>query len=284
MNHKKIKKIKKISSLVFLWSIIIVVLFPIVYMILLSGAESQNIASGREFDNLSNFARNYVEMQTNINFFGYFKNSVIIVGASTLISLTLATCAGYALARYKFPGSNLFGLTMLGTQLIPPTMTLIPMYLIFIAIQNYLGMQFVDSYKGMIIPYVTIFTPASIWIIRGFFATIPVELEEAARIDGCSKFQAFYKIILPLSLPGILATGISTFLAGWDELMIASVLTTTATYQTIPVGIRLFIGNMQNRYDLTMAASVVTTLPVLIIFFMLQKHFIQGMTAGAVKG
>ena len=173
---------------------------------------------------------------------------------------------------------------MLGTQLIPPTMTLIPMYLIFIAIQNYLGIQFVDSYKGMIIPYVAIFTPASIWIIRGFFATIPVELEEAARIDGCSKFQAFYKIILPLSLPGILATGISTFLAGWDELMIASVLTTTATYQTIPVGIRLFIGNMQNRYDLTMAASVVTTLPVLIIFFMLQKHFIQGMTAGAVKG
>lgn len=284
MNHKKIKKYKKTASLIFLWSIIIVVLFPIVYMVLLSGAESQNISSGREFDDLGNFARNYVEMQTNINFFGYFKNSVIVVGVATLISLTLATCAGYALARYKFPGSNLFGLTMLGTQLIPPTMTLIPMYLIFIAIQNYLGMQFVDSYKGMIIPYVAIFTPGSIWIIRGFFATIPVELEEAARIDGCSKFQAFYKIILPLSLPGILATGISTFLAGWDELMIASVLTTTAKYQTIPVGIRLFIGNMQNRYDLTMAASVVTTLPVLIIFFMLQKHFIQGMTQGAVKG
>lgn len=284
MNHKNIRKFKKTASLVFLWAIIIAVLFPIVYMVLLSGAESQNISAGREFDDLTHFGRNYVEMQTNINFFGYFKNSVIVVGISTLISLTLATCAGYALARYKFPGSNLFGLTMLGTQLIPPTMTLIPMYLIFIAIQNYLGMQFVDSYKGMIIPYVAIFTPASIWIIRGFFATIPVELEEAARIDGCSKFQAFYKIILPLSLPGILATGISTFLAGWDELMIASVLTTTATYQTIPVGIRLFIGNMQNRYDLTMAASVVTTLPVLIIFFLLQKHFIQGMTAGAVKG
>lgn len=284
MDHKKIKKYKKTASLVFLWSMIVIILFPIVYMVLLSGAESQNISAGREFDDLTHFGRNYVEMQTNINFFGYFKNSVIVVGISTLISLALATCAGYALARYKFPGSNLFGLTMLGTQLIPPTMTLIPMYLIFIAIQNYLGMQFVDSYKGMIIPYVAIFTPGSIWIIRGFFATIPVELEEAARIDGCSKFQAFYKIILPLSLPGILATGISTFLAGWDELMIASVLTTTATYQTIPVGIRLFIGNMQNRYDLTMAASVVTTLPVLIIFFLLQKHFIQGMTQGAVKG
>lgn len=125
MDHKKIKKYKKTASLVFLWSMIVIILFPIVYMVLLSGAESQNISAGREFDDLTHFGRNYVEMQTNINFFGYFKNSVIVVGISTLISLALATCAGYALARYKFPGSNLFGLTMLGTQLIPPTMTLI---------------------------------------------------------------------------------------------------------------------------------------------------------------
>lgn len=284
MNYNNKKKLKRFLVLSVFWFFVALVVFPVIYMVILSGATSRSISTGNELQHSKHFVRNFVQMQQNINFFNYFKNSVIVISISTGIALILSTFAGYALARFKFPGSNLFGLTMLGTQLIPPTLILIPMYLIFINIQQVYGFKFVDTYKGLIIPYVAMFTPMSIWVIRGFFANIPVELEEAARIDGCSRFQAFRYIVLPLAVPGILATGIFIFLTAWDELMIAGVLTTTQKVQTIPIGIRLFIGQIQNRFDLTMMAAVVASLPIVIIFFALQKYFIQGMTAGAVKG
>ncbi len=145
------------------------------------------------------------------------------------------------------------------------------------------GIALKGSYVGLILIYTAFFTPFSIWILRGFFAAIPVELEEAARIDGCSPFQVFWYIALPLALPGIIATGIYVFLNAWDELMFAWVLTGADT-MTIPVGIRLFVGNYQNRFDLMMAAATVATIPVMILFFLLQKHIVKGLTAGAVKG
>lgn len=284
MNYRTKSKIKRYTLLTAFWIFVAMIVFPVIYMVILSGATSRSISTGNELKHATHFLRNFVQMQKNINFLNYFKNSMIVIGASTLIALALSTFAGYALARFKFPGSNIFGITMLGTQLIPPTLILIPMYLIFINIQQIYGFKFVDTYKGLIIPYVAMFTPMSIWVIRGFFTNIPKELEEAARIDGCSRFQAFRFIILPLAVPGIIATGIFIFLTAWDELMIAGVLTTTAKVQTIPIGIRLFIGQIQNRFDLTMMAAVVASLPIVIIFFALQKYFIQGMTAGAVKG
>jgi len=135
----------------------------------------------------------------------------------------------------------------------------------------------------MIFIYTAFFTPFSIWILRSFFASIPYELEEAARIDGCNAFQVFYKIVLPLAVPGIIATGIYVFLTAWDELLFAWILTNEQS-MTIPIGIRLFVGNYQNRYDLMMAAASVATLPVLVLFFLLQKYIVRGLTAGAVKG
>lgn len=283
MNYIAQKKLKKFIMLSFLWAFVLIIIFPIIYMVILAGSTSQSIQLGTELENFKHFARNFREMKANINYFGFFRNSVLIVGITTLIALILSTCAGYALARFRFPGSNAFGFTMLGTQLIPPTLLLVPTYLIFIYIQQNFGFTFINTYKGLIIPYVAMFTPMSIYIIRGFFANIPKELEEAARIDGASPFQAFRMIILPLAVPGIIATGIFIFLTAWDELMMASVLTTSEAVQTIPVGIRLFVGHVQNRYDLSMMASVVATLPIAVIFFALQKYFISGMTAGAVK-
>lgn len=283
MDYKKRKKLNRNIMLCFLWFSVVIVIFPIIYMIILSGATSQSIQLGTELSHFKHFTRNFLQMQQNINFFAYFKNSVIIVGITTLVALILATCAGYSLARFKFPGANVFGFTMLGTQLIPPTLLLVPTYLIFIFIQQTFGFHFINTYKGLIIPYVAMFTPMSIYIIRGFFAGIPKELEEAARIDGATQFQAFRLIILPLAVPGIIATGIFIFLTAWDELMMASILTTSQAVQTVPVGIRLFVGHIQNRYDLSMMASVVATIPIAIIFFTLQKYFISGMTAGAVK-
>ncbi|MNN33869.1 L-arabinose transport system permease protein AraQ [compost metagenome] len=192
--------------------------------------------------------------------------------------------AGYALARFEFPGSKLFSMSIISTQLIPGIMFLFPIYLMFLWIRNAFGLPMINTYWGMILVYTAFYTPISIWIMRGFFVSIPRDLEESAAIDGCTKFQAFYRIILPISLPGIIATGIFIFLTAWDELLFAWVLTTSSDVQTIPVGIRLFVGQYNSRYDLLMAASTVVTLPVMATFFMTQKYFISGMTAGAVKG
>jgi multiple sugar transport system permease protein len=227
--------------------------------------------------------RNYVDMWYNIDFGLYLRNSFLICGASMLIAMIFATMAAYAFSRFKFPGSDIFGNLILATQMIPAIMYLIPIFIMFVKFNDVTGIPIKGTFPGIILIYSAFFIPFSIWILRGFFAAIPKELEEAGRIDGCTQFQVFWYIVLPLAIPGIIATGVYVFLTAWDELMFAWVLCNADT-MTIPVGIRLFVGNYQNRFDLMMAAATVATIPVMILFFMLQKYIIKGLTAGAVKG
>jgi len=227
--------------------------------------------------------RNYVDMWYNIDFGLYLRNSLLICGISMIIAMIFATMAAYAFSRFRFPGSDLFGNLILATQMIPAIMYLIPLYIMFVKFNELTGIPLKGTFPGIILIYSAFFIPFSIWILRGFFAAIPKELEEAARIDGCSQIQVFWHIVLPLAVPGIIATGVYVFLTAWDELMFAWVLCNADT-MTIPVGIRLFVGNYQNRFDLMMAAATVATIPVMVLFFMLQKYIIKGLTAGAVKG
>ncbi|MFH1826428.1 MAG: carbohydrate ABC transporter permease [bacterium] len=226
---------------------------------------------------------NYVDMWKNVNFGLYLRNSLIICGFTMLFAMIFATFAAYALSRFRFPGSDLFSNAILATQMIPMIMYLIPIYIMFVKFSMLTNIQVKGTFPGLILIYSAWFLPFSIWILRGFFAAIPRELEEAALIDGCSRLRVFWHIALPLAIPGIIATGIYVFLTAWDELMFAWVLTNADT-MTIPVGIRLFVGNYQNRFDLMMAAATVATLPVVVLFFLLQKHIVKGLTAGAVKG
>jgi multiple sugar transport system permease protein len=226
--------------------------------------------------------RNYVDLWRNIDFGLYLKNSFIVCFGVMVLAMVLASMGGYALARYNFPGKNLFGYSVLATQMVPGIMLLLPLYLMFISFGRATGLVVKGTYSGLILTYAAYFVPFSIWILRGFFASLPKELEEAALVDGCGPIQAFFRIIIPSALPGIIATGVYVFLSAWDELMFAWVLTDEKTY-TIPVGIRLFVGNFQNRYDLMMAAATVSTIPVMILFFLMQKHIVSGLTAGAVK-
>jgi len=227
--------------------------------------------------------RNYIDMWYNIDFGLYLRNSFIICITSMIIAMVFATMAAYAFSRFKFPGSDLAGNLILSTQMIPAIMYLIPIYIMFVKFNQVTGIPIKGTFLGIILIYSAFFIPFSIWILRGFFAAIPKELEEAGRIDGCTQFQVFWYIVLPLAVPGIIATGVYVFLTAWDELMFAWVLCNADT-MTIPVGIRLFVGNYQNRFDLMMAAATVATIPVMILFFMLQKYIIKGLTAGAVKG
>ncbi len=226
--------------------------------------------------------RNYVDLWRNIDFGLYLKNSFIVCLSVMCIAMVLASMGGYALARYNFPGKSSFGYSVLATQMVPGIMLLLPLYLMFVNISHATGIIVKGTYTGLILTYSAYFIPFSIWILRGFFASLPKELEEAALVDGCGPFQAFFRIIIPSAMPGIIATGVYVFLSAWDELMFAWVLTSEKTY-TIPVGIRLFVGNFQNRYDLMMAAATVSTLPVMFLFFLMQKQIVSGLTAGAVK-
>jgi len=227
--------------------------------------------------------RNYIDLWRNIPFGTYLSNSLSVCLMVMLISMTLASMAGYALARFKFLGRDLFGYSILTTQMVPGIMFLIPIFILFTKVNEVTGIKIVGSYWGLVVLYSAFYVPFTIWILRGFFAAIPKELEEAALVDGCTPFRAFWSVILPAARPGIVATGIYVFLTVWDELMFAWVLTDEKTY-TIPVGIRLFAGNYQNRYDLMMAAATVATVPVMALFFLMQKQIVSGLTAGAVKG
>jgi multiple sugar transport system permease protein len=267
------------------WAIVVVSLLPIAWMVLSSLRSYGDIAAGKQLDWNASFRwQNYRDMWVNVDFFSYFKNSLIICSATTVLATFASACAAYALARFRFAGNRPISLGISVTQVIPGMLFFLPLYMLYQHVGDRWGVQMIDTYHGLIFLYVALFTPASIWIMRGFFVSIPRELEDAAIVDGCSRFGAFIRIILPISAPGIIATGTFIFLLAWDELFFAWILTSSSDVQTIPVGIRLFIGQFEHRYDLLMAAATVSTLPVLVAFFITQRYFVKGLAAGAVKG
>jgi len=267
------------------WAIVLITLLPIFWMVLSSLRNYNDIAEGSQLNAGLTFQwQNYVDMWINVDFFNFFKNSLIICTLTTILATMSATCAAYTLARFRFRGSNAVSVGITVSQVIPGMLFFLPLYMLYRKMGESYDFPMLDTYHGLIFLYVALFTPASIWIMRGFFIAIPRELEDAAIIDGCSRFGAFVRIVLPISAPGIIATATFIFLLAWDELFFAWTLTSSASVQTIPVGIRLFIGQYQHRYDLMMAAATISTLPVLIAFFACQRFFIKGLAAGAVKG
>jgi len=262
---------------------LLVILMPIALMLLTSLRPRTDIVSSTAplFPEELHF-ENYAEMWSYIKFGPLFRNSLVVVSITTVVATFFAAMAGYALARFRFPGADTYGLVVMGTQLIPGTLFFIPLYLTFLWLKNTFGMPLVGSNFGAIVLYIGFYTPISLWILRGFFASIPPDLEEQAMVDGATRFEAFLKISLPLAKPGIVSTAIYVFMTAWDEMFFAYIL----GVKTVPVGIRQFVqgaAGTQVRYDYIAAASVVITIPVALMFFLLQKHFIRGLTAGAVK-
>jgi multiple sugar transport system permease protein len=267
------------------WVIVAVSLLPIAWMVLSSLRNYTDIAMGEQLSSGLSFQwENYRDMWINVDFLRYFKNSLIVCGMTTVLATIASTCAAYALARFRFRGADAVGIGITVTQVIPGMLFFLPLYMLYRNLGDTFGLQMLDTYRGLIFLYAALFTPASIWIMRGFFVSVPRELEDAAAMDGCSRLGAFVRIVLPISAPGIIATATFIFLLAWDELFFAWVLTSSSDVQTIPVGIRLFISQFQHRYDLMMAAATVSTLPVLVAFFTCQRFFVKGLAAGAIKG
>jgi multiple sugar transport system permease protein len=212
----------------------------------------------------------------------YFLNSVIISGSATVISVVIAILAAYALSRYRFTGRRAFSLIVLSTQMFPGILFMLPLFIIFINIQQVIGIQLYGSYLGLILTYLTFSLPVAIWMLTGYFDSLPKGLEEAANIDGASALGTLVRIIIPLSMPGIVAVAIYSFMTAWNELLFASILTTSTT-RTLAVGLQGYATQSNVYWNQLMAASIVVSIPVVVGFLALQRYMVQGLSAGAVK-
>jgi multiple sugar transport system permease protein len=264
------------------WLVLAVMLAPIFWLVASSLQNDGQLARG-SYDLLHPTFQAFKDMWRTIDFERYFINSAIICTVAALLATAFASTAGYALARFRFRGSRPFGLAVIGTQLIPGSMFLLPTFIGFLWLKQHVGIQLYDTRVGMIIVYTAFFTPVAIYFMRSFFQGIPRDLEEAAQVDGCTPFWAFVRVILPNAAPGLVATFVYAFLFAWDELLFVASLT-EHNAETLPLGIRLFIGNYSQYYGQLMAAGVVSTIPVVVAFFAAQRWLVRGITAGAVKG
>lgn len=208
----------------------------------------------------------------------WYRNSVVVAGATVVIGLLLAIFAGYALSRYRFRGSNALMLFILSSQMFPTVLLLIGIYIIF-------RPHLLNNLAGLVLAYMSFALPFSIWMMKGYLDTIPLEMEEAGLIDGCSRLQVLFKITLPLLAPAVVSVGVFNFLVAWSELMFALTMTTSDTVRTFPPGLIIrYAGQYQSLYNEMMAGSVLVTLPVIVLFVLLQRYVVEGMTLGAVKG
>jgi multiple sugar transport system permease protein len=218
-------------------------------------------------------------MALAIPFLVYFKNSLVVTIFTVLATLLLATPAAYAFSRVRFRGKRNLIYFVLVSQMLPVVLILIPLY------QTFIRLRLLSTYPGLVLPYLMLTLPFSIWMLKGYFDSIPRELDEAARVDGCTKGQTMIRVILPNVTPGLTATAIVTFIMAWDEFIIALTIMDANEMRTLPVGmIQSFVGQFSIKWGEMMAASVVTTIPVVIIFIFLSKYLIGGLIAGAVKG
>lgn len=213
-----------------------------------------------------------------MNFWHYFGNSLLISGGTMLVSLLIGLFPAYAFAQYNFKGKGILLLSVMLFQMFPMAVFLVPIFRLL----NSLGI--LNTRIGLILSYVPFTTPITIMFLRSFFVSIPHSLEESARVDGCTFAQSFFKIIFPITLPGILSVGLYTFLFSWSELMYSMSILVDKKIQNIPAFLSVFVGEYQTRWGPLFAGSFLSMIPPLVLFLIFQKYFIQGMVGGAVKG
>lgn len=224
----------------------------------------------------------FVDIWKTVPLGTYFFNSLIVSSAASVLSVIVAIFASYAVSRWRFRGRTVFTTTVLSTQMFPGVLFLLPLYLIFININQTFGVQLVGTRAGLIITYLTFTLPFSIWMLSGYFDNIPRELDEAAKVDGASALSTLFRVLLPVARPGVVAVLVYSFMTAWGEVLFASVLTTESS-RTLAVGLGEYSTEVNVYWNQIMAASLVVSVPVVIGFLLLQRSFVAGLSAGAVK-
>jgi ABC-type glycerol-3-phosphate transport system permease component len=221
---------------------------------------------------------NYERILTRLDFGQFFLNSLVVAVTSTTLAVLLSAMMAYGFARYRFPGRELLFRVLLLGLMIPAMMLIVPQFVL----AKFLGL--IDSLPGLIVFYVAGNLALNTFLLRGFFETLPDELDQAMQVDGAGHWRRFWNLALPLSRPALATATIFTFLASWDEFAWALTIITTPENQTLPIAIALLHGPRGTQWGLVFAASVLAVLPVIVVFLIFQRHFVQGLTAGAVKG
>ena len=276
VNSRKAVSGKKIIRTISMLVILLVIAFPFLWLIISSFKHEKDIISfpPRIFAD-SYTLDNYIKVWTTIPLLDYIKNTVIFAGGTVITSVFFDSLAGYSFARMRFKGKSVLFYFVLLTMMIPFQVFMIPL---FIEV-NLLGM--LDTYAGLIIPRMT--TAFGIFMMRSFFITLPDSLEEAARIDGLSEFNIFLKIMLPLSKPTLLSLGIFTLMNSWNDLLYPLILTSSSKMRTLPAGLALFTGQNISFYGPVMAGTVISMLPLLVVYIFAQKYFVQGTAMSGMK-
>ena len=258
--------------------IIIVFFFPFFWIITSSfKVPEEIIATSTTIIPRSFTLEHYNKILFNSDFFLYLKNSLIVSFSSMIISIILSVSAAYGLHKLKFFGNKFVEYSLLVTYAFPGVILLVPIYLLFAKI------NLLNSYFALIIVNVLFATPFAVWMLKAFFKLIPNEIEEAAYIDGASRFNIIFKIIIPLAAPGIASVAIFCFIISWTEYLFASILISGDNLKTLPVGLAGIVGQYQIDWGFLLSGAVLASLPVIILFLFIGKYFVSGLTEGAVK-
>ncbi|CAL9323564.1 ABC transporter permease [Streptomyces geysiriensis] len=270
------------SRRIFLTLLTAFVLLPVYVMVSSSLKPLQDVSGEFTWIPSGLTVRPYFDIWDTVPLADYFMNSLIVAGAATVCSVTIAVFAAYAVSRYSFRGKRLFTVTVLSTQMFPGILFLLPLFLIYVNIGNATGIALFGSRGGLILTYLTFSLPFSIWMLIGYFDSVPRDLDEAAKVDGCGPLGALFRVIVPAAVPGIVAVAVYAFMTAWGEVLFASVMTNDTT-RTLAVGLQGYSTQNDVYWNQVMAASLVVSLPVVAGFLLLQRYLVTGLTAGAVK-
>jgi multiple sugar transport system permease protein len=224
----------------------------------------------------------FVDMWHTIPLARYLVNSLVVSSLAAVISVAVAIFAAFAVSRYRFLGRTLFSVTVLSTQMFPGILFLLPLFLIYVNLGDATGIELYASRTGLVITYLTFSLPFSIWMLVGYLGSIPRGLDEAAQVDGAGPLRTLFQVILPTAVPGIVAVTVYAFMTAWGEVLFASVMTDDSS-RTLAVGLQGYATQYDVYWNQVMAASLVVSVPVVAGFLFLQRYFIAGLTAGAVK-
>jgi multiple sugar transport system permease protein len=254
------------------------VLFPIYYMVLISLKLPKDIYRTPSLLPAGATLKNYVDLLTGQNFLVNIRNSLVVAGAATVVSVSISCLAAYSLVRLKYRYRSWIGRLILFAYLTPASLLFIPLSVIIAR----LGLG--NTLHGLILIYLTFAAPLSTWLLMGFFRGIPADLEEQAMVDGARRLQALFRIVLPLSAPGLVAVSVFTFTGAWNELLLALIFTTSPDIRTVPVALQYLITGDVFRWGLIMAGAVTAAVPVMVLYYLAQRFMVQGLAAGSVKG
>jgi len=279
VRREAIERIQTAVAYTVLGLLLLLVLFPFYWMTVTSFKTEDQMRSLVSMFWPSPFVvENYTQLLTKTDFAIWYRNSALVAISSTLVATAIGTIGAYALARLRFLGRAFLSSATLITYLVPPSILFIPLY------AQIRTMGLADSLAGLVAAYPSFTVPFVTWLLMGYFGSIPEELEEAAMIDGATRFGAFRRIILPLAAPGVLAAGLFAFTQAWNEFLYALVFISDVKQRTLPVGLSTFITGDVYGWGYLMAGAVLTTLPVIGVYTYLQRYMVEGLTAGSVKG